>query len=1314
MRLAQITLSGFKSFADKTHIDFDAPVTGIVGPNGCGKSNVVDAIKWVLGEQSVKSLRGGAMSDVIFNGSSARKASGLAAVTLTFDNPDRRLAIDTDSVAISRHLYRDGSSEYLINNKRHRLRDVRELFMDTGIGTDAYSMIEQGKVDVLLQTNAYDRRVIFEEAAGISRFKARKKEASRKLERTEQNLTLARQQLDQTQRRLRQVKAQATRARKHQEFTTRLRQLELARALAEFRQLTAQRDTVREQLDNLRSSREAVDRELATQRTQITETESEHRDAQQALNAVQHETLETRAQSAQAEQRKTYADSGLADLQQQTARDDNRLRELTQRRERLEQELAQQADLVKQFQAAADESGAKLDDAQTRHQAAQRALDEKRSELEDERSGVVNLMRRTAELHNAINSIGAFEQNLIQTRHQLDQRVQRIDDELEQHLTARDQATDRRDEAQSLADAHTAKLDEQQRDLTDTDAQRRTLADQLAQAKEQRAALDSRRALLQEMRDKQQGVADPVKAVLARRDAARNHTDPNSPPGAFQFVRGMLADAIDTDVEHAALVEAALGESQQALWIDRLDDICPPNAGPDHNAPTDNNADSPPAIRALAGRVTFLPLDQYHHAPDNNNPDATPLPPGVTRLIDAVRYPDPLAPVVQKLLGRTLVVPTLDSAILLRAALPPAHRFVTQSGEVLEADGRITAGPTATRTNTGATAGGLISRRSELARLDNRITDLDASIHTDRHQLAHLDNRAQHLTTVCNDLTKALAEANHAQLELTTRIEGIAAQIDRLRREQPVLTAETEQVHRQLREADQQRQGHQDQVRELDQASAERNQTVERIETDIATLTELLDAARESVTAVRIEAGKLTEQLQAAQRLAGQIDIAHADVQREHQTLTDQLAQHHDRIEQLKQQAAHATGEIDRCTQRLEELAVRDDLMRHRLAKATESLNTLRESLEEKARQAETFERHVNELCLQERETDVKIQAATEHAQDHLAIDLAQEAAEETTQTAPESDATDESVEGTAQEPLPEPLPEPYDELTAAQEIRELRTKLDRLGPVNLDAINEQQELETKDQELSTQVTDIESAKLTLEQLIRQINTDSRQRFETTFEKIRENFAGRDGLFRKLFGGGRADLNLMPDEHGHIDVLEAGIEIIAKPPGKEPRSISLLSGGEKTMTAVALLLSIFQTRPSPFCILDEVDAALDESNVQRFTKIVRSFLDRSHFIIITHNKGSMAICDTLYGITMQERGVSKRVAVRFEQVGPDGQITAGNQTEEKSETETDAPAEPSTEPNEQQPPQDPTPTDSPMRQRLAAMFEDREPVDVND
>jgi len=1356
MRLAKLTLAGFKSFADKTEIAFDQPVVGIVGPNGCGKSNVVDAIKWVLGDQSPKSLRGGAMMDVIFNGSAARKPSGMASVTLTFENPilgdvrspmsdvreeestqavpefregadqaahadaeersdeasgtptdhpvatlvsnrsttiNRLLQVDADEVAVTRQLYRDGTSEYLINNKRVRLRDIKELFMDTGIGTDAYSVIEQGKVARMLEANPAQRRQIFEEAAGISRFKARKKEAERKLDRTEQNLALCRQRLEDTERRLRSVKMQAARARSYQEHKVRLSELQLTYAMAEYHKLATELVEVNEQLEQADADRAAAARELAKHEQALSDAGVERDAVAAKLKDLEQQRIQKQGDKSKQEQRLQFAVSNLGDVKSQIKRDADRLEELDEKRRRYTDELKQLEEQIAELETSKAQGEQRLEAAREENQRLQHELSEAQSALEDEKRGINQMLRKAQSLQSEIRSLDSFEQNLTATREKLDVRSSQIAEQLAGMLGSRDAAQQKLAEVEDHLTRESDQLTSQ-KDLSGKFGEQISqLTSRLGELKEKRSSLQSRQGVLQEMEDNLEGVSDPVKAVLAQHasDAGAEHG------GAFGFIRGMLAELIDTDVANAKIVEAALGDNQQTLIVDRLADICSTTTGR-------------AAIEALAGRVTLLAIDQppipaiapqaVPELREGEDRAANALTPNPTRILDLVRYPSWLATIAYRVLGQTYLVQDLDRALLLRATLPDGARFVTKSGEVLEPDGRVFAGP-----STSGAVSGLISRRSELASLDAELNELEALIASDQQTLAMLSDQAAHAEQVASELQKSIFDLSAGRAELTSKLEGLAGQIASLEKERPALTQEAEQVHAQLREAAEKRDAHRAEHDQLEADATQRQDAIAELEQAITDKRDAAEQAREQVTTLRVDASAIAEQLSAAQRSARQHEVAAADNQRQHANVEQQLAGYRQKIADLETQRDESQQLVASLDSELQGLIAQCETVTSQVAEHDESMSSLREGVKTHRATHDKLDKQVHKLEISQREHEVKTDAIVQRCKEQQDLDLKQRYALtlELMDSTVEVDETNDCVVVSATTEHPEPSvfigpltyedflaqeqktlrdsilqdlqqnPDPFtlDWDAVAEEIEDRKGRMARLGNVNLGAIDEENELEETQDELADQVKDIESAERQLRQLIEQINNDSRVRFEETYKEVRENFAGQNGLFRRLFGGGKADVVLQPDEDGNIDVLESGIEIMAKPPGKEPRALSQLSGGEKTMTAIALLMAIFKSRPSPYAILDEVDAALDEANVERFITIVQSFLDKSHFIIITHHKRTMQGCDALYGITMQERGVSKRVRVQFDQINGSGEVSREALNKVASEQEED-------------------------------------------
>ena len=1164
--------------------------------------------------------------------------------------------------------------------------------MDTGVGTDAYSIIEQGKVARMLEANAAERRQIFEEAAGVSRFKARKKEALRKLDRTEQNLALVRQRLEDTEKRLRSVKMQAARARSFQEHSAKLKDLQLTYSLAEYHQLSTRLGEITETLEQAEADRVAAQRAFEQHHTAVADSETEHQALAQRAGQLDKARTEQDSTRTQARQAQSFAQTTLADVTGQIERDQDRLDTLATRRDELAAEAADHTQSLATLETEQAAGKQRLDEAQEEHRRLQHELNEKRAKLDEEKNRLADILRSTHKLQSEIASLDTFEHSLVGTRDRLQTRGAELAGQLETMLGQRDDAGKQLTHTLAQIDAQTAKLAEQKAQAGRFDQQQRELSGRLAENRERRAELDSRRNVLQEMEDRLEGVSDPVKAVLAGA----------SDDGEFRMVRGLIAELIDCDVDQAAVVEAALGDHQQALVVDRLADLCSGDAGDATRA-------------ALGGRVSFLALDQPP-LPDVAAPPA--LAAQVPCVIDLVRYPQWLGAVAWRLLGRTLVVRDLDTAMMLRAGLPAGYRFVTEAGELLDEQCRVLAGPV-----TSAAGGGLISRRSELSALQSSLAKLDAVIAADAAGLATLSQQAADLEEITGQLQKTIFDANGVKVELTSRIDGLAGQIGSLEKEHPKLAAEAQQVDQQLEDAQTKRTAHRAQVQTLTAQAAERESQQAQLKEGIDAAQTAAEAARESVTGLRVIAGQRSEQLSAAQRQSRQLEVAAADVARQHTSLEKELSGHHRRIDELKVTAQESEQTATEAGRKLDELVTQCELIAGKVTAAAEQLAGLKSDSNQRRAAVEGLDKQLHKSQMTQREIEVKTEAVTQRCQDQLGLDVAVAYADRMNPkpTALAELKSDEQIAAEEAQAAQAPAIDDIDWDAVRDEMKDLQGRIARLGTVNVDAIDEEEQLAGTQDELGDQVKDIEEAERQLHALIERINDDSRTRFIETFEQVKENFAGEQGMFRKLFGGGRAELELETDENGNIDVLESGISIRAKPPGKEPRGLSQLSGGEKTMTAVALLMAIFKSRPSPYAILDEVDAALDEANTERFINVIKGFLDKSHFIVITHHKRTMMGCDTLYGITMQERGVSTRVSVDMKDVGADGTLLDTGAAPAAVEEAVAAPAPaPAPAPEPEPVLAAPEPAEAPeiakpgptSREQLAAMLENKEPVEV--
>jgi chromosome segregation protein len=1208
--LKRLELIGFKSFAERTEFEFSPGITAIVGPNGSGKSNVVDAVRWVLGEQSAKSLRGGEMADVIFNGSTSRRSLGMAEVTMTFDNSGGSLATEAGVVQITRRVYRDGEGEYLINQETSRLKDIKDLFLGSGAGTEAYCIIEQGRVDILLQASTKERRSIFEEAAGISRFKAKKIETLRKLERVDQNLQRLRDITEEVEKQLRSVKLQAAKAQRAVEYNNRLKELRTAIGLQEFRELSERLREETAVLDRLRAALEERSRQVA-------EWESETRRLEESLGRLEEATHEKESVLAGARQQIAAEETILnrertlwADLEADLARQHVQVTELTARVRALGNTAQESAEVLQNSEVQSESQRQELGGLEARIQAAISRLTELTAEIEVDKAEHMEQMRHAARFQNEATSFNAQLESLRREGERLrvktaqaTEHLSSLDVELA-HLTEADVALQTR-----LAGARQT-LAEQRQERGRLGQLLQQIQEKLADLHNQRTRLTSRIEILEGLEKSYEGMGSGIRDVY---DLIRNPD-----PGPWNTVLGIVADFLSASRDYASLIDLALGERAHYFIVRDLSLLG--DAIRERGSP-------------LTSRVSFLPLV----ADPRNKLDASSGPIDEVSEVRQVRVP-PLRPEVSehpgivgradrlvvcenleladlpaRLLGDTLVVSDLETARAI-ALQANGYRFVTLQGEVLEVDGTLTVGIHHAES-------GILSRKSELLDLREQSRELGKQIEQaegeaagTRERMISLDGQSETLQEQINVHAEQATDLRNRMSQHKERREGLREEVvlsrsemDSVKEEIGNLEQSWARAKEEAESAEQEVQRLQARLRSADQESRQCERERHSRQQELTAAKVVLAQVEERVSALRARHSQIAADLnqrrqehrQAQERLSA-AGTRIAESQLVMLRASAALAEGHLRKEQAESVLAQLLRERDRERQK-----------RQQLAEQTHGAQTAWRAQQEQA--------HARELVVKD----------MQHHRDSLVDRLREDY---------QFDLAELHRQVQAGETAP---PEPLEPETVSEEIAELRRKLGRLGSVNLESLQELAELQSRATNLHTQSDDLTSAKQSLEDIINKINQDSRRLFSETFHAIRAHF---HELFRKLFGGGTADI-VLEDEN---DILESGIEIIARPPGKELRSISLMSGGEKTLTAVALLLAIFRSKPSPFCILDEVDAALDEANIGRFTAVLREFLDQSHFIIITHSKRTMTVADVLYGVTMQESGVSKRVAVRLE------------------------------------------------------------------
>ncbi len=1178
--LKQIELVGFKSFAHKTKLDFEPGMTAIVGPNGCGKSNISDAVRWVLGEQSAKALRGSKMEDVIFNGTDTQKPLSLAEVSLTLADCEATLGTDYDEVTITRRVLRSGEGQYFINKAACRLKDIQRLFMDTGIGTNSYSLMEQGRIDLILSSRPEDRRAVFEEASGITKFKADKKEAIRKLEQTEANLLRLADIIREVKRRIISLQRQAGKAKRYKSlqedlraYDTYLSRERLGLLAGEIAQLEARLGEMQQREDAGRVEIGEIEKQAHALRTQVQQQEDVIAQAMEAASRAQ-------AEYDRAQQTIQVNKDRIEELEQLSARDHRDAHEAEQRLGIHQESLTALADQwteADQQRAAAE---ADLEAHAARLQALDAEVAEIREALNQLRSESVDLESRGARLQNELSNLDAGERNNVTRR-------ERLSAELAATKRAVEKFENRRDETETHMATLRQQVEDHEARLLSVQAEKKALAEEMVGYRQAMGDLQKRMA------------AREAQAELYRQSDAEAE---DLPPGAQQLLRGGDEGMDGQDLVIGTLAEHVQAEPayQKALevalraWLDAV--------------VVRDQAALRATLRALedhaAGSARILALQVER--PIAESDDDLPGEP----LLNHVRVGDEWRPLAARLLASVRVVASLDEA---DPASHPSIHWVTPQGASWRGDG------CGEFWLPGAQEANPMTRRHLLAQWQ---AEIDA-IRTD---MARAERDMQTATERDEALDQSIHEAR--------------TELDKVRRELAVSEGE-----------------HQVKAEEARQA-AERMETVtfelEALVEQQTSSSERRQAIVDEIEGVRSRQGDVRHTLATRSEVLQQKEEARStclaevtekrvDVGARRQAVAQVAAQRQDieqRIAELAGLIAERRQGLNSYLQRIEELRNHMTDTESRLEPLSSAVQQQKTALDH-ARQAR--ENHTVALRHLDSELHAKRSALDEWRNQRSAIDV--ELAEQRMRRQTIIDRLSQAYRLTPEEldALPEPAwenEERPDRETLETMIAEIRTKLDSMGPVNLIAIEEYEELEERFQFLTGQQDDLIKAKTQLMDMIRRINNTTTEMFVKTFEQVNTNF---QQTFKQLFGGGSAKLVLVDDD----DVLDSGIEIIARPPGKKLQTVSLLSGGERTMTAVALLFALYMVKPSPFCALDELDAALDDANIGRFVTMVQGFVGRSQFVVITHNRQTIEAADALYGVTMEKFGVSKIMSVRF-------------------------------------------------------------------
>src|SRR6188472_2029355 len=1171
MHLHSLEVFGFKSFADKTVFNFHEGVTAIVGPNGCGKSNVLDAVKWALGEQSAKSLRGDEMADVIFNGADTRKPVGFAEVSLTFSNCAEELGTEWHDVRVTRRIYRDGNSEYLLNKTACRLRDIQSLFADTGIARTAYSMMEQGRIDMILSSRPEDRRAVFEEAAGITKYKTQKREALRKLEATEANLLRIGDVIKEVKRQIGSLQRQAGKARRYQALHADLRVLETHHASKQLAALERDLAASREEIESLIDSEKIA-------RTKIDNNENALTQERVALDKIDTEIAESRTEVQR-------LDSEIATHRNRIEFNRQRAQELAELIERARRDVAEAENKRNQHAAQIEQTNSSIAEIEQQLKEKEAELTELSAlagEIHTKRSDRVTRLRELQlALSKSESRISALEEELTGTK----ARRELTHAQVEQLLKEIEALTEAREE---LVGRIGVSLQVSRRQPLDVETRLREKEKLLAQAEQDLATLHrtlaekrSRLDVLRQLNEEGEGLAEGSQALLKGVNGFGEFRDASA---------GSLVAHLDVDPKFIKAIEAALGRNLHAIVL------------------KDAKVVSEIIERLKEKKLGYAAL---------LIPDLTAAAPQTSQKVlpsealawatDKVRAPKPLEALVTRLLGDVVIFSALEDALEYKK-IEPALAMATVAGEYVSREGVVFTGSSEVR------AASLLERKAQIANLAK--------------EEAALVKEYDSVSAKRDDSKTALETASRLQRELSEA----ERKIDTLQSERAALERQIAAADERLAHVERDLQSGRDQLAsqksELAAFEAAQEKTVVREEELTAKTNELrLSVATEQQRHKNLIAQREPMNARDAE-LAELITVRKADIAMYERKLATQAEESRESETLIKTQ----TSQRDEARANSAKIAGQRATRLAAISDRESELRRVRDSLGEL--QDRRAQGQVRESQFQ-----MKLDNLLAHVSRSYQIDLRSftpdEAAFEKTWRALLKRNEKSEVEAP---PTSGPA-----ELTSPdleKSIADLRGQLDNMGPVNLEAVQEYDELEERYKFLEAQNTDLTNSQRELLDVIARINSTTRKLFADTFEQVRTNFRE---MFAELFRGGRADLSLV-DEN---DPLNCGIEITAKPPGKQLQSVSLLSGGERAMTAVSLLFAIYMVRPSPFCILDEVDAALDENNINCFIRVLDRFVQQSQFIIITHNKRTIAKAAVLYGVTMEERGVSKLVGVKL-------------------------------------------------------------------
>ncbi len=1185
MYLKSVEMQGFKSFADKIYLDFNPGITAIVGPNGSGKSNISDAIRWVMGEQSIKTLRGSRMEDVIFAGTEKRKPQGFAEVSLTLDNSEHIFPVDFEEVTVTRRVYRSGEGEYFINKASCRLKDIHELFMDTGLGREGYSIIGQGKIDEILSTKSEDRRQIFEEASGITKYKYRKIESERKLEKTNDNLTRVRDIMTELEGQLEPLRIQSEKAKKYLNLRETLKTVEVDASVARI-------DGFKAELKEIDGELEAVSGSIDEMQTEADKIERQTNEMYEKIGFFEHEAEKCREEQKDTVEkingennRINIYNANIGHCRENIERINSELEKSVRGMSQLDELLAEHAKVLENYRAEAERISADTSAAEEQFEKINAVFEEKNENIEEIKSEIISKTSQIGALKSKILNYNILLENFRAG-------YEKAQSSLDENRGSFENAVRENKELKDALKNISAELESAKAAAANAEVEFRKKNDEHRAANEKKNSLlallsqkNSRRGALEDLENDFDGYNRSVKAVMTAYKQGRLRD---------AEIHGPLSSLVSTDKRYVTAIETALASVGQ-------------------NIVTGNERDAKFAIEYLKqnrlGRATFMPISTVKPRGADISP-ARGLKGYIAAACELVEYDGIYDGIIKNVLGATVVADNIDNAIAMAAKCGHRFRIVTLDGDVMQPGGAMSGGSSGKNS-------GVLSRAAEIESLKEDISVI-------KEQLAKLE--------------KNISEKAEEASQSSVRLEKLRTEISDKNGMYIKIKSDFEHSEKYLAEYNQSRSQLVNEIETIEKRVAEINSDIERCGTDISGLEAEIEGLRGESDGKQSETDRISEQVRALQEKLLSLSI-------EKSTNVKDIELQNERISAVRDERRSIAAENDEKRTQLNEFE-------EKIEELSRNIETSRLELEKIKSDSKELDERLNEMSEKRHEADSKskeLQQSLKEINEKLFSIGQQKVKIEAKKSKTETELDGifsylwEEYELTYSEAAKLKRDGLTDIKQAAGEIASLKGKIKALGNINIDAIEEYKDVRERFDFLTEQTRDLEKAKGELEKIIDEMLEIMQSRFSEQFRIISKNF---NAVFRELFGGGQANLILADPD----DLLGSGIEIEAQPPGKKLQSLTLLSGGERAFTAIALLFAILKVRPTPFCILDEIEAALDDVNVYRYAEYLKKYCGKTQFIVVTHRRGTMEAANILYGVTMQERGISKLLSLNIDEV----------------------------------------------------------------